>query len=319
MRAAIERCQLDLSGRVVLTEAASGAYVVTPVLAAMAGAKHVYALTRQTHYGTVEDVKAETLELSSISGVNDRIEVISQKSQEVVSQADIVTNCGHVRPIDATMIGWMKPTAVIPLMYEAWEFRPDDVDLAACRQRTVLVGGTNERHPAVDVFSSLGILSIKLLMDAGIAVYASHILLLCDNPFAPYIEQGLRNAGARPEIHERVSDAAVTTSYDAVLVALQPRDEPVLLAADAVMIAERWPGAVVAQLWGDLDRSAFSAADVPVWPLETPSPGHMGILLSSVGPEPIVRLQAAGLKVGELLSQPPCQLARAWIDLVQPM
>jgi hypothetical protein len=29
----------------------------------------------------------------------------------------------------------------------------------------------------------------------------------------------------------------------------------------------------------------------------------MGILLSAVGPDPIVRLQAAGLKVGELLSR----------------
>ena len=35
MRAAVERCRLDLRGAVVLTEAASGAYVVTPVLAAM--------------------------------------------------------------------------------------------------------------------------------------------------------------------------------------------------------------------------------------------------------------------------------------------
>ena len=36
MSAAIGRCGLDLSGLTVLTEAASGAYVVTPVLAAMA-------------------------------------------------------------------------------------------------------------------------------------------------------------------------------------------------------------------------------------------------------------------------------------------
>ena len=39
MREAVERCELDLSGKVILTEAATGAYVVTPVLAAMADAE----------------------------------------------------------------------------------------------------------------------------------------------------------------------------------------------------------------------------------------------------------------------------------------
>ena len=51
MTAAIERCELDLSGRVVLTEAATGAYAVTPVLAALAGAQ-VYALAAATRYAT---------------------------------------------------------------------------------------------------------------------------------------------------------------------------------------------------------------------------------------------------------------------------
>ena len=67
----------------------------------------------------------------------------------MVAQADIITNSGHVRPIDAEMIGWMKPTAVIPLMYEAWEFRDADLDLAACQRRGIVVAGTNERHPAI--------------------------------------------------------------------------------------------------------------------------------------------------------------------------
>jgi hypothetical protein len=39
-----------------------------------------------------------------------------------------------------------------------------------------------------------------------------------------------------------------------------------------------------------------------VWPAETPRPGHMGILPSALGPEPIVRLQSGGLKVGQVLA-----------------
>ena len=53
---------LDLKGKTVLTEAASGAYVVTPLLAAIAGAK-VYAFTRTTRYGTVDEIFANTRKL----------------------------------------------------------------------------------------------------------------------------------------------------------------------------------------------------------------------------------------------------------------
>jgi hypothetical protein len=319
MSAAIERCRLDLSDRVILTEAASGAYVVTPVLAAMAGAEHVYALTCSTRHGTVAEIMSQTRELATSVGVQNRIEIITQKSREVVSLADIVTNSGHVRPIDATMIAWMKPTAVISLMYEAWEFRPGDVDLAACRQRAIAVGGTNERHPAVDVFSFLGIMAIKMLTEAGVAVYTSRILLLCDNPFGPFIERGLVSAGACVDTLDSLSMATTRSSYDAILVALRPRPEPVLPAGDAVTIADCWPGAVIAQFWGDLDRSALVTAGVPVWPPAPPAPGHMGIIPSEVGPEPIVRLQTGGLKAAEVLSQSSSALNPGWLDVVDPI
>ena len=301
MQAAIQRCELNLQHATVLTEAASGAYVVTPVLAAMAGAKQVFAITRTSRYGTVEQVREQTQQLAKLAGVSGCIEVITNKSRDIVAQADIITNSGHLRPIDAKMVSWMKPTAVIPLMYEAWEFRPEDVDLDACIQRGIPVAGTNERQPAVDVFSFLGAMAIKLFLDAGIAVYGSHVLLLCDNSFGPFIEQGMTSVGASVDVAETLPTAPHDRVYDAILVALQPRPEPVLSTTEAAKIASRWPGAVVVQFWGDIDRSALLAANVPVWPTEAPLPGHMAILPSDVGPEPIVRLQSGGLKVGELL------------------
>src|SRR5262245_24685436 len=119
MHSAIERCRLDLSGAVALTEAASGAYAVTPVLAAMAGADRVFAISRTTKYGAFEEISANTQQLAKLAGVASRLEIIAQKTREVVSQSDVITNSGHVRPINAEMISWMKPGVVIPLMYEA--------------------------------------------------------------------------------------------------------------------------------------------------------------------------------------------------------
>jgi hypothetical protein len=301
MQAAIQRCRLDLGGAVVLTEAASGAYVVTPVLAALAGARQVYAMTRPTRYGSVEEISEITIRLACLAGCQERITIIDNADSEIVKKADIITNSGHVRPIDAQMIASMKSTAVVPLMFESWEFRPGDLDLEAARRRGVQVVGTNERHPDVDVFSFLGLMAVKLLADAAVAAYKSRILVLCNNPFAPYIERGLEAAGSAVRTSASLDGGVLAEGpWDAVLVALTPGSKPVIGPVEADLLAKCASGAVVAQFWGDLDRTALDARIVPYWPLHAPSAGHMGILPSGVGPEAIVRLQTGGLKAAEV-------------------
>ena len=132
MSEAIDRCRLDLSGLTVLTEAANGAYVVTPVIAAMAGAD-VYALAAGTAYASSAEIEKLTVEVAQLAAVTDRIQIVYHKDNSVVGSADIVTNSGQVRPIDAEMVADMKRSAVVPLMYESWEYRHTDVDLQACR------------------------------------------------------------------------------------------------------------------------------------------------------------------------------------------
>ncbi len=301
MRAAIDRCGLDLEGLTVLTEAASGAYVVTPVLAAMAGAD-VYALAAGTAYASSEEIQQLTVDLARLEAVADRIQLIYSKDHTAVGAADIVTNSGQVRPIDAGMVARMKPSSVVPLMYESWEYRSTDIDLPACRARGIAVAGTNERHPDVDVFSFLGQMAVMELHDAGIAVRGCHILLLCDNAFGPYIISDLKNAGAEVTEARQLDADAIPPQCDAVILALAPREDPVFTADDAALLSREAPGAVLVQYWGDADRPALAGAGVPVWPAGAPRAGHMGILPSAVGPEPIVMLQAGGLKVGQVLA-----------------
>jgi hypothetical protein len=302
MSEAIDRCHLDLSRLTVLTEAATGAYVVTPVIAAMAGAD-VYALAAGTAYASSEEIEKLTVEVAQLAAVTDRIHLVHRKDNSVVGSADIVTNSGQVRPIDAEMVADMRPGSVVPLMYESWEYRHADVDLQACRARNIVVAGTNERHPGVDVFSFLGQMAIMQLHDAGIAVRGSHVLLLCDNDFGPFIMYDLRNAGAHVVESRQLTTDVISPHCDAVIVALQPREAPVFTAGDAKLLSEKAPGAVLIQYWGDTDRAALAAAGVPVWPVEAPRAGHMSVLPSAVGPEPIVRLQAGGLKVGQVLAR----------------
>ena len=315
-REAVEALALDLVGRTVYTEAATGAYVVTPILAALAGAQRVTAMTRATPYGSVDEVVAQTRELAELLGVWGQIAVATDRRPADVAEADVVTNSGHVRPIDAEFVSWMKPAAVVPLMFEAWEIQCGrfDIDLDALRMKGIEVAGTNERHPAVGVFEHLGPMAVVLLTECGVAVRGARVAVLCDNPFLPYLVRGLDSAGAEVWAGESLGAITDQDAYpDVVLVALRPTGSPTVDAAAVQQLARRWPEAIVVQYWGDIDRSTLAAAGFPYWPPEPPRPGHMAVLPSAVGPEPIVRLQAGGLKVAQVLLTP--QAARTPNDL----
>ncbi len=304
---AVDRCGLDLSGRHVVTEAATGAYASTAVLAALAGAR-VTALARATRHGSVDQVGAWTGRVAAAAGVADAVDVVDALSPHVLGTADVVTNSGHLRPIDAAFAAQLRPGAVVPLMMEAWEIGAGrvDVDLAALRRRGVAFAGTDERHPAVGVFDYLGVMAVKLLLDAGVPVHGCDVLLLCDNPFAPYLVATLRACGARV----MVSASAETGPWepvDAVLVSLTPGDRPRLDRSSLARLAGVAPHAVVAQFFGDVDREGAAGLGLRCWPEPAPRPGHMGVLPSDVGPEPVVRLQAGGLRVGQVLLVPEDQ------------
>lgn len=299
MKLAVADTGLDMSGMTVLTEAATGAYTVTPVLAAMAGAKHVYAFTKPGRHGTVFDAKRETLELAALLGVADRIEILEKISPEILHTVDIVTNSGHLRPLTTELIDQLRDDAVIALMFEAWEFRGEDLDIEACARRRIPVVGVNERHPAVDVFSFLGPLAVKQLHDCGLAVLGSRIGLLCDNDFLAPLHTGLTSLGANVTSFNSVA-AVPPDAWDAFVVALQPATTPRIGQAEAAHLAAcAQAGAVVVQFWGDIDRTALARNGFAVWPASPVKQGHMGILLSEIGPEPIVRLQTGGLRAAE--------------------
>ena len=303
MREAIARCELDLSGLTVLTEAASGAYAATSLLAALAGARLVFAFARDSHYGSVAEITHEMMALARMLSVETRIEIVTKKRRDILAAADIITNSGHLRPIDRAMIDCMKPTAVVPLMYEAWESRAGDVDLAACAARGIAVAGTNERHPAVDVFSFLGPVAARLLADAGIASRGRRIVVMCDNPFRDFLVNHFVASGARVESIEHSKAIGLTEPADAILVAMTPRLHVIIGEREAGLLARRHPGALVAQFWGDIDRKALTRHHVSFWPLQAPPPSHQGVMLSSIGDEPVVRLQTGGLKVGEVMAR----------------
>jgi hypothetical protein len=317
----IAALDLDLRGLHVLTEAATGPYSATPVIAAAAGAT-VTAVAKASHHGSVADAIGHVMQLASELRVAGQIRITESLSASDIGSADIATNSGHLRPLDAAFISQMKPGAAIPLMYESWEFRPDDIDLEACRARGIRIAGTNECHAELRIFEFLGLLAVRGLFHCEIPVCLSRILLISDNPFAPHIANTLIQCGAQLEVFADAPIPASTPAirraadrpgaYDAVVVAASPREEPIIGRAGVARHAVDRIGefGALVQLWGDVDRSCLP--DVLCYPTIAPRKGHMGVLLSELGPDPVVRLQAGGLKVGEVLVKQPDGADPAW-------
>jgi hypothetical protein len=308
----IGRTGLDLHGLRVLTEASTGHYAATAPLAAAAGADRVLAVARPSRYGSAEDAFRATREVAKQLGVEPRVEVASALPGQGLGDIDVVTNSGHLRPIGRPLLSRLKSTAVVSLMYEPWELRPTDVDLACCRELGIAFAGTNEQDPRLDLFRFLGPLALWQLMGAGIEVLDCRVLLLCDNDFRPHLLDALDRNGAQVVEPTLLGTCRLSSRelahLDAVLVATTPAPgHPAVGSAEATLSAEALaqsaPGCIVCQFWGDVDRVALREQGVTCHPEDDPGPGHMGVLFSDLGMTPVVRLQAAGLKVGQVLAE----------------
>jgi hypothetical protein len=321
--ARVDALDLDLRGTTVLTEAATGAYVVTPLLAAMAGAK-VFALAKNSRHGTVEDVFANTTHLiGQYTARKLDITLVSELTPEIIANADVITNSGHLRPLDEAKLQHAKHTVVIPLMYEAWEWRDADIDLAYVRKRGFKLGATNERHPDIDVFNYLGDMALKQIFDAGICPYGNKFVLICNNDFGPYIAKVVSRICDRLGVIDRDENKSkydfnnvewigefpdikvpeIFKGAEAVIFSAYPFDQNWIgdnAPLRITQLKEAFDDVLVLRYAGDVDTQALDRERIRYFPNQVHS-GHMGVLPSAIGYDPIIRLQAGGLKAAEAL------------------
>ena len=162
----------------MLTEAATGSYAVTAAIAALGGAGRVYAVSRDSEYGSAADAEHQTLRMARACGTKEPVHVIGDLDEAVVRDSDVITNLGFVRPIDARAAAWMKTTAVVALMCESWELRPRDVDIDACRAHEILLLATNEHDVSFPLFRYCGPLAVRMLSDAGFEVPGTRVAVM---------------------------------------------------------------------------------------------------------------------------------------------
>lgn len=307
IRRLIKNLDLELKGRIILTEVGSNGYIYTPIIAAMAGARQVIAWAKDSSYGQAEKIIKECQGISSLLDLEDSIIFRANKRPvEDIEMADVITNSGVLRPIDFNFVRHMKHNAVLPLMFEAWELRDEDLDIKACKDKGIKVAGTWENHPEIKVFDYTGLLSVKLLLNAGVEIYDSNIVIWSSDHFGAIAQKTLKSLGAK--------NIWVTIKTDE-LYDLLPQVDAIYIcnySEERQFFGERGifnidhmisinSAFTLVHLYGNINAKFCRDHGLKLYPERDGKAKVMTETLGYVGLEPLLRLQVAGFKVAECL------------------
>jgi len=303
---AISDFELDMRGISVLTEAASGPFAVTPIIAAMAGADRVFCIGRNSNWGAYRDVVEHIQCLAKSAGCLSQIEFSDGCAVNYAKYANVVTNLGFVRPLNADFIKRLPSDSAIALMWEPWEYRPGEVDIDACRACNVPILGTNEGHHRLQTFRYLGHVALRLLFEREVEVERSELLLIASNPFAAPIEKTLRAAGANvtridPSEELRWAEMAEVLlgqiKIDAIVLA-EHRSEDVIIGkggiSSDILTAN---GTELIHICGLVDGDELLRMRINKHPLRPVPAKVMTVTTDYIGPRPVIDLHAAGLSI----------------------
>ena len=319
MRDIIQKERLCLKGLTVFTEAATGPYKYNAIIAALSGADKVYALANDSKFASKNEVQRITMEEASASQVQNVVEVIFNKDISTVGKSDIFTNSGFVRPINTKMVSMMKPTAVVSLMWESWEFRESDIDIEACKRKQILVLGTHESSANNDMYGYSGYLAMKLLFDLGLEGYKTNTLLLggyyslgeqiynhfksLNMEIAWFSKDNLRSRR-----YEELEEMYVENgSLIDVIIVAEHSFAGILIGKNGLLtpdlIKNVNPGTKIGVISGIVEGNELCKYDIDYIPKDIRPFGFMSYQAYDLGPRPVLELFAAGLKVGETMAR----------------
>jgi len=292
----LEKFDLSLSGKIVLTEAATGNYVVTPVIAAMAGAE-VFALTKNSRFGSVEEVTEQTNALADIAGVKDKITIVTDYTQLDLAEIDILTNTGFNRPITKDILSALNSGAVIPLMWEPWEFRPGEIDLDFAFERGIKVYGTNEADRRLRTFEYIGYTALFHILNYKKSPLSSDVLILGNEKFADAVAEVIRRNAYNTEVRYSYEARYDKEIPEVVILVEHEKDNLLIGNEDAFIISSSVSqDTLVIHICGNVD---FTNLDCKYTPDNPAKFGYMSYTTDFIDDMAVIDLHTAGLKVAE--------------------
>ncbi len=292
----LEKFNLNLKGKIVLTEAATGNYVVTAIIAALAGAC-VYAFTKDSAHGSIKEVKRQTYGLAQKMNVRKRISIIESLSEINLKDIDVVTNTGFLRPVNQEFISQLSSQCVIPLMWEPWEYRKQDLDLEACCQRGIKVYGTNEDDGRLKTKEYIGFVVLYHLLKEKISPFGSNVLLIGCERFVKPVAHILRKNKYETVSATEYPLTVDVREFDAIVILEHERE--LLIVGDKKVIIDKNvidKNTLVLHICGNV---CFDNAQFKYIPEEPKPFGHMSFTTDYIDDRAVIDLHTAGFKVAE--------------------
>lgn len=316
-RQAIAARGLDLSGLRVLTEAGVGYSRAAAVVATLAGAAEVYAVSRDSARAARRDAEAQTEYLARAAEVLRRVRLVPTRLQAPLGDIDIVTDLPGVRPVDESILRSLSATAVVSLMRSVARWRPAEVDIAGCRRAGVAVAGLDEEAVGLLRYAPLTVL--RGFGELGVEAAGGVIAVAGTGRTYPYVVRALAQLGARvlvaaPEtagriaLHggEKIGDDLTATSVigrlreaDALVLAPEFPEQRLLgpgTPVTAGAVAQAAPHLAVVCGGAEIEAHALADAGVRVWP-------SAAAAADDLLPRPVVERLVAGLRVGEVMAR----------------
>jgi hypothetical protein len=317
----IKRCileqDLSLKGKIVLTEVGTNGYLYTPIIPLLAGASKVIAWANDTPYGKAIEIENSLCKiLTTISYSGEIIIRLNDRNIKDAEEADLITNSGNIRPINLSLLQNCKPGLVIPLMYEAWELRENDIDINFCKQKGINVAGTWENHPSIKVFDYVGLLGAKMMFESGLEIKENRVWIWSDDDFGTNIKNTVDKLGASEAILsiDLESFYAKLPELDVLFLADYSETRTIIgqnALIDIGLMNKLNPNLTIVHLYGKIEINDFKPFNFILYPNKNGQAQVMSETLAFLGLEPLIRLQVAGFKVGEqLLTNKLTQLAQ---------
>jgi hypothetical protein len=298
IQGSFQKFNINLAGKTVLTEAATGNYICTPILAALAGAK-VFALAKDSKYGTTEQIESEIHFAAKQLNIDSEIKIIRDFDDIKLDEVDVLTNTGFVRPIDRRLIDKLKPDCVIPLMWEPWEFRHGELDLDRAISRGIKVYGTNEADSRLQTMKYIGITVLYFLLKEKRSCFSSEVLVIGCEKFIEAITSVLKrnHYSVIPCLTDEYEDGD-SANFDAIVIAEYLNPKLIIGTAPESLIDKSTltEDQLIIHIAGNVDFDSVKCKHYP----DIPSPlGYMSYTTDFIDPLAVIDLHAAGLKVAE--------------------
>ena len=301
----VQVLDLSLDGYSVLTEVGTGLYNFMPIIPLMAGAKKVMAWTQDSIYGSAEDAIRQCSDILVSIDDSEIDFYVGPLNVDHLREADMITNSAFLRPLNKEKLKHTKRGVVIPLMYEKWEFRAEDIDIAYCSERGIKVSGTSESHPLLKIFQYVGPLAIKMAFEAGYEVCQNKIIIWSNDAFGDVIVNAFESLNAQ-EIIKTTNFNDVRHSIDNVDFIFIADFNEVRSYSDNSFFNLPELKTInldfgIVHLCGSIDFEQVTNLNIPVYPGKNGFAKKMSLTLSHLGLVPFLGLQVGGFKVGEIL------------------